>query len=195
MTFEPGLEYVPLLRKLRGQAVHMELGDSRRPTQEIVKGILWDVLPDGSLALVIVFQDETVQRAPVKTALPPPGQPLPVAPLVEFDVFREFYFKWVRPMSIIALQTDANVKIDILKRVLRGTKPDPLYRDNEPNWSTLNNALSDRIVAKLNELGVPFDFKGVLRTDANENLPSAPPVDAAVIDVMPVPEMQPVATP
>lgn len=177
-----GPDYLPVLRRLSGQAVYLEVGDPSRPSPEVIKGILWGVCGE-AIALVIVFQDETVSRAAVTTPLPAPGQPVPVAPPPEFDTFREFYFKWIKIANILTIQSDVNVRIDIKRRVLLGTKPDPLYTDGAPEWSKLNNALVARIQAQL----TAFDFgfrpwpQGMQRTDANDPVPLPPEPEPALV--------------
>jgi hypothetical protein len=194
-----GADYLPLLQLICGQGVELEVGDPSRPSPEVVKGMLWAVCCNNGLALVIVFQDETVARAAVTAPLPAPGQVLPVNAPPEYDTFREFYFKWVRIVNVLTVKSDVNVRIDIKKRALLRTKPDPLYTDGIPEWSKLNNALVDRIQAQLKSIGVSYIDapKNIQRTDANDPMPVAvaAPLAAEQAVAAPAPVVDVVAVP
>ena len=184
------LPYREVVCALRGKAVLMEIGDPNRSSVEVIKGFIWDLLFEDQITLVLIFKDESMLRKAVAVtqgsapggvgadtgntvtgAVPAQG----AVPAPEYDLYREFFFKWVRTANIISIESDANVQINIKARTLSKPKALPLYTDEAPNWSMLNNALSKHICAKLKEMGINSNFQGVLRSDSNDMLSAESP--------------------
>ena len=90
------MQYLPLIKALRGQGAMLEVGDMTRQSIEVVHGMIWDVFFQDSLLLLIIYKDEAVEQARPE---PPPGQPVPPK---TFRTVREFTFKWIRVANVVA---------------------------------------------------------------------------------------------
>jgi len=180
--------YVEILRTLRGRPAMLEVGDRSRQAVEVVTGFVWDLFFADEVLLMITFRDSNeVKKAPPPQA-PAPGQPVPPVAPPEIEPVREFYFKWIRTANIIALETDANVKINMKLREFKKLETEPLYTDGLASWNVLNNALSRHILNKLRELGIDGEFTGVFRSSAGQTLTpeEAFPVAAPASEPVPV---------
>lgn len=136
--------YFDLLKKLRGQAVQLDLGAPAQP----VTGVLWDVfkfnVTDYGVALLVSWE----------AANPTMGE----GKLVRAN---DYVFKWVPVGVIRAVKSDAFVRLIPEDRRRMDFKPEPFYNDGKPNWHALNNAISKALYEKLLALGIPVEFEGI----------------------------------
>lgn len=136
--------YFDLLKKLRGQAVQLDLGAPAQP----VTGVLWDVfkfnVTDNGVALLVSWE----------AANPTMGE----GKIVRAN---DYVFKWVPVGGIKAVKSDAFVRLIPEDRRRMDFKPEPFYNDGKPNWHALNNAISKALYEKLLALGIPVEFDGI----------------------------------
>lgn len=178
--------YTPLLKHLRGHPVMIEVGDETRQAVEVVIGHVWDLFFDDTILLVIVRQDENIEKpeelkikenadynaqmaAYQQQKQANPNLPMPklTAP-VPVWVGQEWHLKWVLAKNIIAVKSDGQAHIHWGLRQLTRPKLVPLFDDKRPHWNILNNNLSKRIVQKLVDLKLvemndPKDFSKGLK--------------------------------
>ncbi len=174
------MQYLPLIKALRGQGAMLEVGDMTRQSIEVVHGMIWDVFFQDSLLLLIIYKDEAVEQARPE---PPPGQPVPPK---TFRTVREFTFKWIRVANVVAVVSDADILLERETRTLLKSQHAPLYTDsdlfpkNSTGWHVVNNGICRKIVNKLRGLGLEGTFPGAFRNDQNESITFAeafaPPV-------------------
>jgi hypothetical protein len=202
--------YIPLLKKLCGRPVMVEIADPSRQAVEVLKGHFWDLFFEDTLALFIVFDDENVSKSSevqkqeaedyknkIAALALNPNLPKPT-PTVPVFVVREFHLKWVRTANIIMVKSDAHVRINCNTRQMTRPKLDPLYTDNQPQWHVLNNAVSRQVYAKLEELGVKSAFEGIYRNEQNEPITKAqatPAPVAVLANAVPIGVVPPVQQP
>jgi hypothetical protein len=170
------MEYLPLLKTLRGRAAILEIGDVTRPAIEVVSGMIWDVFFEDKLLLLITVKDTQAEK--IMPTQPPGIPPKPK----EFETVREFNFKWIRVANIISVVTEANISINRQTRTLKPSKNEPLYTDEQPQWSVLNNNICRLIFTRLRELKLDSAFGGCFRNESNDAIAfeEAFPAPAAV---------------
>jgi hypothetical protein len=156
------MQYLPVIKALRGQAVALEIGDATRQAVEVASGIAWDLFFNDSILLLITFEDRSVEK---KVPPPPAGTPIPPK---EFESVREFYFKWIRVANIISVKTDACIVLNRSKRELKRTKDEPVYTDEQDHWQVLNNNVCRYILGKLKDLKLEGEFQGAFRNAQND---------------------------
>ena len=185
------MEYLPLLKTLRGHAAMLEVGDATRPSVEVLRGIVWDVFFENKILLMIVFEDRSVEKAGAPT---PAGSP-PKAK--EFETVREFNFKWIRVGNIITVLTDAAVTVNRNQRTMKKAKTEPLYTDEPPQWSVINNHLCRQIIGQLRALGLTCEFTGGFKNETPDAITFeeafAPPPQPAAAQPAPAVSQTPVA--
>ena len=154
------IPYLPVVNSLLGRGVQLEIGDPARPSVEVVTGVMWGTYFDGEITLVVTFADRNVEKPVDKNADPK------TLPVKQLEPVREFMFKWIRTANIISVVSDANVMVNITKRAIKRLKPDPLYTDDLPQWSVLNNHLVKHIKMQLDEI-FSNNETGPFRNDEN----------------------------
>lgn len=184
------MPYLPVIQALQGRGAQLEIGDPSRPSVEVVTGVIWGTFADNEITLVVTFSDRNIEtpadpKADIKT-LPGP----------KFEPVREFSFKWIRTANVISVVSDANVMVNIAKRAIKRMKADPLYTDDLPQWSVLNNHLAKHVNAQLLELGFVCGTEA-FKNDNNEPISEEtafPPMAVAASPVETKPESTPDAT-
>lgn len=188
------MQYLPVIKALRGQAAALEIGDVSRPAVEAVTGIIWDVFYNDTILLLVMFTDRSVEKPQ-----PPPAKDQPTPPK-SYETVREFQFKWIRVANILSVVTDANVMVNRQQRQLKRVKNEPLYTDELEHWQKLNNHICRHVINRLKDMKLEGEFGGAFRNAQNDPITFAeafepPTTGVSLGPVVPIPPAAPEAVP